>query len=66
MADHRRAIIRLSAGELEMVLLAVTSGWMDLTSGDQMSMRQKRDLERAMSKLLDAENRFNNNVESGE
>jgi hypothetical protein len=49
-----------------MVLLAVTSGWMDLTSGDQMSMRQKRDLERAMSKLLDAENRFNNNVESGE
>jgi hypothetical protein len=62
MADLRRVSVQFSGRELDVVVMALMLGQSSLIEGDTLSMAQKRDLARAVSKVLDAEKRLESSV----
>jgi hypothetical protein len=66
MADLERESVRLSRAEIDVMILALAAGRMSLAAGETLALAQQRDLDRAISKVLDAEKRLARGVQSPE
>lgn len=64
MIDKRRTCVSFSEREIYVVMLALGIGRMSLAADEQLSLRQSRDLDRAISKVVDAEKRLARGVQS--